>query len=287
MRHLFSTTIASLLALGAFAQKSDGTTKSLVNAEKEFAKSIAKNGDKDSYIEYSSANALVFRPNPVNAKTFYAEQEKGNNEVSWTPNFAKVSRSGDLGFTTGPYELGGDGKDKKYGQYLSIWKVENGKWKLAIDLGTNSNKPLADPTVRFEEPKDHYVPKFINEKEIKAGKDVILTTEKTLNTLLKTHGIAAFGGFLTKDARLIFPGYDAINGEGKILSFYNGMVSKINLKTTDVDKALGSDLAYTYGVATIDYKADLRESFNYVFIYEKAADHTWNLLVQAFVPAER
>lgn len=285
MKQLFSTAIASLLALGAFAQKSDGTTKSLVSAEKDFAKSIAKNGDKDAYLEYSSANALVFRPNPVNAKTFYTGKASSENEVSWTPNLAKVSRSGDLGFTTGPYEIGTT--EKKYGQYLSIWKSENGKWKLAIDLGTESNKPLAKVAAQFVEPKDHVAPKFLNEREIKAGKEIILTTEKTLNTLLKTHGIAAFGGFLTSDARLLFPGNEAMDGKGKIIAFYNGMVSKINLKTTGVDKAIGSDLAYTYGVATIDYKADLRESFNYVFVYEKAADASWNLIVQAFVPAER
>ena len=158
---------------------------------------------------------------------------------------------------------------------------------MAIDLGTESNKPLAKVTPQFIEPKDHVAPKFLNEKEIKAGKEIILTTEKTLNTLLKTHGIAAFGGFLTSDARLLFPGNEAIDGKGKIIAFYNGMISKINLKTTGVDKAIGSDLAYTYGVATIDYKADLRESFNYVFVYEKGADASWNLIVQAFVPAER
>ncbi|SES07028.1 nuclear transport factor 2 family protein [Pedobacter rhizosphaerae] len=285
MKQLSSTAVALLITLGAFAQKSDGTTKSLINAEKEFAKSIAKNGEKESYIEYSSANTLVFRPNPVNAKTFYASQSKGETELTWEPNLAKVSRSGDLGFTTGPYEIGGS--EKKYGQYLSIWKSENGKWKLAIDLGTTSNKPLAKTAAKFVEPKDHVAPKFLNEKEIKAGRDIILTTEKTLNTMLKTHGIAAFGGFLTNDARLLFPGNEAIDGKGKILSFFNGMVSKVNLKTTGVDKAIGSDLAYTYGIATIDYKADLRESFNYVFVYEKAADASWNLIVQAFVPADR
>lgn len=286
MRHLFSTTIALALSLSAFAQKSDGTTKSLVNAEKEFEKSIAKNGDKDSYIEYSSANTLVFRPNPVNAKTFYAAQAKGMNDVSWEPNLAKVSKSGDWGFTTGTYQVGKT--EKKYGQYLSIWKAENGKWKLAVDLGTESHKPSTKLADRFVEPKEKMAPKmFINEKEIKAGKDVILTTEKTLNTFLKTHGIGAFGGFLTNDARLLFPGNEAIDGKGKILTFLNGMVSKINLKTTGVDKATGSDFAYTYGIATIDYKADLRESFNYVFVYEKAADASWNLIVQAFVPADR
>ncbi|MNQ89915.1 hypothetical protein D3C85_1052390 [compost metagenome] len=246
---------------------------------------MAKNGDKDAFLEYSLGSALVFRPNPVNAKTFYTNKANSENEISWTPNLAKVSRSGDLGFSTGPYEIGAT--DKKYGQYLSIWKSENGKWKLAIDLGTESNKPLTKITPQFVEPKDHVAPKFLNEKEVKAGKEIILTTEKTLNTLLKTHGIAAFGGFLTNDARLLFPGNEAIEGKGKIVAFYNSMVSKISLKTTGVDKAIGSDLAYTYGVATIDYKADLRESFNYVFVYEKATDASWNLIVQAFVPAER
>jgi len=285
MKQIFSTAIASLLALSTSAQKSDGTTKSLVSAENDFAKAVAKNGDKDAFLEYSLGSALVFRPNPVNAKTFYTNKANSENEISWTPNLAKVSRSGDLGFSTGPYEIGAT--DKKYGQYLSIWKSENGKWKLAIDLGTESNKPLTKITPQFVEPKDHVAPKFLNEKEVKAGKEIILTTEKTLNTLLKTHGIAAFGGFLTNDARLLFPGNEAIEGKGKIVAFYNSMVSKISLKTTGVDKAIGSDLAYTYGVATIDYKADLRESFNYVFVYEKAADASWNLIVQAFVPAER
>lgn len=285
MKKLFSTTIAVALTLAAFAQKSDGTTKSLVNAEKDFGKSIAKNGEKNSFLDYSSSAALVFRPNPVNAKTYYGNQSDDSKSLSWEPNLAKVSRSGELGFTTGSFV--NNNSEPKYGQYLSIWKTENGKWKLVIDLATASNKPLAKVSNRFEEPKDHFMPKFINEKEIKAGKDIILTTEKTLNTLLKTHGIAAFSGFVTDNARVIFPGREAINGKVNILSFYNGMVAKINLKTTGVDKALGSDLAYTYGIATVDYKADLRESFNYVFVYEKAADASWNLIVQAYVPAER
>lgn len=284
-RKLLLISIALLNAFAIYAQKNDGSTKSLLIAEKEFAQAITKNGDKEAYVAFSLPNALVFRPNPVNVKTFYAAQTESNKSISWTANFAKVSRSGDLGFTTGPYEY--IDSVKKYGQYLSIWKADKGKWKLAIDLGTESNKPLAKISPQFIEPKDHVSFKFMNEKDIKASKDVILTNEKSLNTFLKTHGIAAFGGFLTDNARLLFPGNEVIEGKGKILTFFNGMVSKVNLKTVGVDKALGSDLAYTYGVATIDYKADLRESFNYVFIYEKAADATWNLIIQAFVPAER
>jgi hypothetical protein len=40
------TLMAASLTLGAFAQRTDGTTKSLINAETEFAESVAKNGVK-------------------------------------------------------------------------------------------------------------------------------------------------------------------------------------------------------------------------------------------------
>ncbi|SMC68623.1 hypothetical protein SAMN04488101_102180 [Pedobacter nyackensis] len=278
------TIIAASMTFGAYAQKSDGSTKSLVKAESEFAERFAKSGSKAAYASFAAADGLVFRPNPVNARTFYAGQPD-SKEVSWTPVYAKVSRSGDWGFTTGPYSVKGD--QPSYGQFLSIWKVVDGKWQLAMDLGTTTNKPLNQVTPEFIEPKDSYKPKFLNDKVRAAGADIVATTEKTLNTTLKSYGTAAFSGFLNPDARLLFPGYEPIIGKDKIVPFFHGMISKISLKTTKVNKADGGDLAYSYGIATIDYKADLRESFNYIFIYERQPDHNWNIIVQAFTPADR
>lgn len=286
MNKIFYTVIAASLTLGAYAQKSDGSTKSLVKAEHEFAESVAKNGEKSAFISYAADDALVFRPNPVNAKTFYASQAN-NKDLSWTPVYGKVSRSGDWGFTTGPFVAKGENTNA-YGQYLSVWKTtEGGRWELALDLGITHNKPLSKVESSFPEPKDFYKPKFANDKQRKAGTDIIVTTEKTLNTTLKSYGTAAFSEFLNPDVRVLFPGYEPIIGKEKVLAFFNGMVQNINLKTTKADKAAGGDLAYTYGVATIDYKADLRESFNYVFIYERQANHAWNLIAQVFAPAER
>jgi ketosteroid isomerase-like protein len=284
MNKFFYTIIVASLTVGAYAQKSDGSTKSLVKAEKEFAATLAKSGSKAAYASFAAADGLAFRPNPVNAKTFYASHPD-SKDISWTPVYAKVSRSGDWGFTTGPYTEKGD--KTSYGQYLSVWKANGSKWELALDLGTSSNKPLNKVTPVFIEPKDFYKPKFLNDKQRAAGADIIGTTEKTLNTTLKSYGMAAFAGFLNPDARLLFPGYEPMIGKDNILPFFNSMVSKITLKTTKVDKADGGDLAYTYGIATVDYKADLRESFNYVFIYERQADHNWNIIVQVFSPAER
>jgi len=278
------TLVAATLTLGAYAQRTDGSTKSLVKAEEEFAESAEKDGIKSAYHSYSANNALVFRPNPVNAKTFYANQPNDKN-ISWTPSYARVSRSGDWGFTSGGYTI--DGTEKTYGQYLSVWRAVNGKWELVMDLGTTHNKPLKPVTTQHVEPKDYYKPKLNGPKQIAAGRDIILTTEKTLNATLKSYGMGAYGGFLNTDSRVVFPGYEPIIGKDKIIAFYNGLVSKMTIKTTGVDKASGGDLAYTYGVATIDYRTDLRESFNYVFIYERQADFSWNLLQQIYTPAER
>ena len=283
MNKLFFTLFFLAFAACANAQRSDGSTRSLVAAEKEFAESAVKNGIKSSFHTYSANDAIVFRPNPVNAKTFYSNQPNDKN-LSWTPDYARVARSGDWGFTTGAYTV--NGNEKAYGQYLSVWKAVNGKWELVLDIGASHNKPLHPVTELFIEPKDFYKPKFAGEKQIAAGRDIILTTEKTLNATLKSYGVAAFGGFLNPDARLIFPGYEPVTGKDKVMFFYNGLISKMSLKTARADKASGGDLAYTYGVATVEYKADLKENFNYVFIYERQPDHNWNLIQQVYTSAE-
>lgn len=281
---LLCTFIAALVAFGAYAQSPDGYTNSLVNADRAFSESAVKHGIKSAFNTYSAKNALVFRPNPVNAKMYYASQPNDKN-LSWSPSYARVARSGDWGFTTGDYTI--DGEKKMYGQYLSVWKAINGKWELVLDLGAEHNKPLKSVTKTFIEPKDHFKPIFAGEKQMAAGREIIYTTETTLSATLKSYGVAAFGGFLNPDVRVIFPGFEPIIGKDKAVAFYNNMMSKISFKTTLADKAVGGDLAYTYGLATIDYRTDLRESFNYVFIYERQADHNWNLIQQIYTPAER
>lgn len=284
MKKIIYTVLAAAFSLSVYAQKADGTTKSLVNAEKAFAEAVAKNGTREAFVKYAASDAIVFRPNPVNAKTFYATAPDMKN-LSWTPSYARVARSGDIGFTSGSYVVAGE--QKAYGHYLSIWRVNDGKWEYILDLGAETNRPLQEVPANFKEPKDHYTPRFATEKELKASRDIIYTTEKTLNTTLKTYGASAFAGFLSSDAQLMFPGTDLIVGKDKIQAFNNRMIDKISLKTTSADKALGSDLAYTYGLATIDYKTDLRESFHYVFIWERQADFSWNIIAEIFTLAER
>lgn len=286
MNKIYLSILAVAVTANVYAQKSDGTVKSLVAAEKAFAQKAAKDGVNAAFTEFAAPDGIVFRPNPINAKKFFATAPD-TKALTWEPNYARLSKSRNWGFTTGSYVAGS--AQKTYGHYLSIWRGKDGNWELVIDLATEAMKPIKSKEAKniFIEPVGTYSPKFASAKDLKAATDIIYSTEKTLNTMLKTHGVQAFAGFVNPDARLLFPGTDAIIGKDGILAFNNRVIDKINLKTTQADKALGGDFAYTYGLATIDYKADLRESFNYVFIWERQADATWNIITQIFTVAER
>jgi hypothetical protein len=67
-------------------------------------------------------------------------------QLSWTTEGAQMGPSNDMGFTWGRYE--GHAKDKKgeaintAGRYITIWKkIENGKWKVAMEASANEAPP--------------------------------------------------------------------------------------------------------------------------------------------------
>lgn len=61
-----------------------------------------------------------------------------NISFIWKPDFADVSNDLSLGFTTGSY-IKKYYQDKELivqeGKYLTIWKKENGSWKIKVDMG--------------------------------------------------------------------------------------------------------------------------------------------------------
>lgn len=286
MNKIYLPLISLLIGTSVWAQKSDGTIKSVVAADKSFAQKAVKDGANSAFTTFFATDGIVFKPNAINAKKYFSTATD-TKALTWDVNYARLSKSRDWAVTTGGYSV--NDKQKSYGHYLSLWRAKDGVWETIINVSTEAIKPIKGKEAKplFIEPKGTYAPKYASAKDLKSAADIIFSTEKTLNTMLKTHGVNAFAGFVNPDARLFFPGTDVLYGKANILAFNNRMIDKINLKTTQADKALGGDFAYTYGLATIDYKADLRESFNYVFIWERQEDANWNIIAQIFTLAER
>ncbi len=271
----------------ATAQTSNGTVSSLVAAENYFAGIAKEKGIKKAFLTVSDENTILFRPNPVKAEKFLEKNPADEGHLNWYPALAKISKSGDWGFTTGPYTYRLDSESEKfsYGDYLSVWKMNSkGVWKLALDIGIPHKKPSAEPQLSFMDPKNSRFFNQKSEKRLHEREEIILTNDQLFSATLKKYGNLAYNVFVGEDAHLLFPGYEPVIGKSNINDFLRNNQIEIETEPTKADRALGSDLAYTYGKATI-VKDDLTKSYNYVRIWEVQDGHKWNVLVELFSPA--
>ncbi len=116
-------------------------------AERAFAAEGYETGVKASFTKYAAPDAIMFAPGPVNVHELFAAQPDAQQDASrphlvWWPVWAGIAKSGDLGFTTGPYGL----DDTRVGYYFTVWKKQpDGSWKWVIDAGVDADPAGAAP----------------------------------------------------------------------------------------------------------------------------------------------
>lgn len=288
MRQFFISFAVICLSSNSFAQLSNGKVNSLVAAEDYFSAFTKKNGAKAAYLKVSDGETIIFRPEPVKVKDFYSRGTiDAPGQLSWETVFAKVSRSGDWGFSTGPYTYTGeDAASPSYGQYLSVWKTNSkGVWKLALDLGIAHSKPSVIPELDFKDEKNL---KFFRQRSpgrLKQREDMIITTDKLFSNTLLNNQSLAHDIFLADNARLLFPGEEPIIGKARVHYFLDKNQINIESEPLRADRALGSDLAYSYGTAFITRNKQISK-YHYIRIWESQEGYKWNVILEAFTPAK-
>lgn len=129
---------AALLATApAFAQTPD--VAEVVAAERAFAADAPSMGIAGSFNKWSVPDAILIADGEARAiGEVYPDGPRPADEplLEWWPNFAGVSRSGDLGFTTGGVAVNG----RRTGHYFTIWKRQpDGSWKWVYDGGSGAS----------------------------------------------------------------------------------------------------------------------------------------------------
>lgn len=114
----------------------------LYNLEAKFAHDTAQGGGAafakwfaDDAVELSNGKAPVIGRAAIAAGANWTPRQY---QLTWTPEGARMSVSGDMGFTWGHYE--GRSKDRDgtpiitTGRYMTVWKKQpDGSWKVALD----------------------------------------------------------------------------------------------------------------------------------------------------------
>jgi ketosteroid isomerase-like protein len=117
----------------------------LAFAAKDLAKSVDFVATEGSVLAPNSAIATGHDAIRKSFAGFFAVPDL---KIEWHPTDAKVARSGELGYTTGFYQMSFNTGGKTIfdrGKYVTIWKKQrDGEWKVAYDI-FNSDLPSSPP----------------------------------------------------------------------------------------------------------------------------------------------
>ena len=121
------------------------------NLDAQWSKAAAAK-DVDGTVSYYSDDASLLGPNaPIASdkqgiRAAWASLLGGDSSLSWQANKVEVSRSGDLAYVQGVYQMTSkDARGKPTsdtGKFVEVWKKQaDGKWKTVADI-FNSDMPV-------------------------------------------------------------------------------------------------------------------------------------------------
>jgi len=145
MKRAFLQSIAVTLGFLASLNAWSGP-ELLIGMERDFAAAVAARGPKDAFLQFLAPDGLLFRPRPVIGADFFRDAPADTGVLEWSPSYARLAKSGDLGFTTGPWRYRPSASNATVnvtGQYLTVWRLTAEGWKAALDAG------VGGPAVTF------------------------------------------------------------------------------------------------------------------------------------------
>jgi ketosteroid isomerase-like protein len=253
--------------------------------EHAFAKAAATKGTRDAFLEFLADEGIIFQPGPVNGKKYWSERQPRKGLLSWEPVYADVSRSGELGYTTCPWEFRPNGPDDQpvaFGQYFTIWqKQDDGNWKAVLDRGVSAEKAFPRPSLSFprdEKPSD----KKPWSDRTSAHAD-LLRLETEFSNASALNARTAFESFLADDARVLRQ--NAAPAVGK-LAAGKLMPEAGRALTWQVAMAHASasgDLGYTYGTFELNTRGVTLQRGSYVRVWKKL-NGRWKVVVDVMSP---
>jgi ketosteroid isomerase-like protein len=259
----------SMLLLAALADLRP-VWNSLVDSEKNFASASVAKGTKEAFLGVLADDSIIFRPNAVPGRKWFQENPAAPSQLNWAPEYADISIAGDLGYTTGPWEVRRTAQDEPvaFGHYVTLWRKQaNGEWKVVIDNGI-SHERGAKP-VKVDSP--------VLRKQVGAAKSKAEITTAT-SALLRADRAAtsSLGDYLADDVRLYRDGSFPLVGKAAAL--------ELAAKTSGVMSpdqhsfiSTSADLACTYGSIS---------GANFVRIWKMQRNGSWKIVIDLMTPAK-
>lgn len=263
----------------------------MVKTEQAFSKMAEETNVRDAFLAFIADDGLLFRPGAVNGKTWMQEHfvppSDKNPLLAWQPAFAGMSASGDMGFTTGPWELKADRSDEKpsgYGDFVTVWKKQaDGTWKFVVDLGI-SHPQSGGPQTLWQPPDTNKKTTFKAVDQATAL-EALLERDRNYSSAQRKQALAAvFPVYAARDVRLYrrdnLP-YVGVQAATEALATTKG---RIKWKPIGGDVSLAGDLGYSHGTYEVtDDAKNVIEKGSYVRIWKKR-NGMWRIVMDVANP---
>jgi ketosteroid isomerase-like protein len=259
------------LALPAAANAASPDPAQVVAAERAFAADGLALGIKDSFLKHSAPEGIVLNPEPQLAQAVYgAAPAGGKTKLVWWPLWAGLARSGDLGFTTGPFTV----NDQPGAWYFTVWaRQKDGSWKWLFDGGPPSDAtgvaPQGSPVT------------YAKTSGRAAGSPAKAMTEVTraetaLALAARTDAKAAYLAAVADDGRIVGSKAKPPATRAELESELATRPTAIRFSPLGGQASTAGDLAWTYGAAQWSADGQDRRG-HYVRIWRNDAGG-WRLL---------
>jgi ketosteroid isomerase-like protein len=258
---------------------------SLIAAEKAYAKLAGEKGFRDASISVFADDAVIFAPSAVNGKKFWRDA-KEDPAITWRPIFASISRSGELGYTTGPSEYRKSRAAEKpdgFGHFLTIWRKDaKGVWRVALDVGLDHPQPKEAETETRT-----YVPNSPTLQPESASTDLDKVQSEFAESLRDDEADAIID-HASDDLRVYRRGQ--LPAVGKTAA--EKMLADEDAKTSRAPLGAGTsnpiDLAYEYGEYTSE-RDKVTQRGIYLTIWRLESDGSWKIALdlQKSAPVEQ
>src|SRR5215213_1418351 len=244
----------------------------MVKTEQAFSKMAEEKNTRDAFIAFIADDGLLFRPGAVNGKEWLLKSPAPPPSdkrplLAWQPAYAGISASGDMGFTTGPWEAKADIIDEKpqgYGHFVTVWKKQaDGSWKFVVDLGISH--PQSGGPQTLWAPTDTSTKETFQPVDVTSGREALLDRDrKYAAEVLKEGAAMSYLAYAAPEVRLYRMNSLPFIGREAAIAQLSKTTEQVKWQPIAADVSRAGDLGYTHGT----YESG-NERGSYVRIWKK------------------
>lgn len=264
----------------------------VVETEHAFAQYSIDHGMKDAFINFAAPDGVLFRRGPVNAIELWKSRNTAPTALlTWWPSYADVSLAGDMGWTTGPFEIREKPTDEKpagTGHFFTVWQRQpGGAFRFVVDLGIEHPAPAAPETTLTYPAWLKHGETTPPASDADAARRSLADAERSLVEDSASKGMTtALLSRADETLRLYRQNTFPVVGREAARKTLKDMTEFVRWETLKTDVAASGDLGYAYGTYAVMPKGSERpsEQGNYARVWRRQGKGPWRVVFNVATP---